>query len=1198
MKHIVALLVTVVMLIGLLSSCKTKDTPGDTTDTPGDTTGNTAGSEIYGNNVKTVIITNANQEDRIYESLSYVAGDIHLRTGIYPRICSDAEAQSAHEIVIGDTTRPIAVKAAELLERTIKREASTYPDEESALEDIVGYAVYAEGGSIAVVWTDWHVDEMAVEYLLDNYITENSLTLEDGYFEAKTLSLNEYLTQRAERMRDEQWAALENAIGKEYGSEIVSSMKSLYKLYRPEAVSWLANLYDADIGGFYYSNSARNTIGFLPDIESTYGVLCLVEETGMAEMFNNDYTKALPKWMLEQIGRWIQSLQDEDGYFYQPQWPKEYLYERGLQSRMTRDLGSAKSVLRKLGLLEIYPMSSLKYSGTLSAGRDVVTAVSKVIPTAGMLSQFESVENFRSYINKLDEEVMAISSPDERAYKLYAIGNEFQSTTSMVKANPEFATILYSFFEKHQDPDTGTWSSVVTYNAANGLHKIAHIYNSLGFELKYVDEMITTIISLLSRDVTTDPINAGVEVYNAWSSIEYIYENLRRCSSNPAQGQKKLAEIKQYVYANIAEAIDATASQIAGFIREDGSAGYNRDGSSSTAQGCPVAVSGTEEGDVNGYSIVTTSITRYIAGALDLPQYEVKLFGEKERLEFVGILEELGTIVKDADTLLPDVPITFEDGEIPEQFKIGVDSGKVLNEGASVTVDEVDGNHVLHVVGVNRNGIENGRNHAITVPINLTSSQANAAIIEFDLYVNDNGSDDNNSSLIEWVMRGKGGIILCPRIGTTSAGKVMLYDSNRAPIAVLGNIDQKIKFRFEYYWAEGEYKVYVNDLLKGKGNTLYAASLINNPITEMLLCSPSGTYSNYYIDNLRCSRVEKKYNPDDQIQYPEKPVTEDFEGATTSNQYGNGYNVITENGFSAVYSENKTNNGGATAVVRTDAVTGNKFLSVYAPTRANDERGHSLKMSVPTEMRDYPNAYVFETSIKLNSVSTSKGFLEIIFLNQTKGYRYGQINMTTNDDGIVCLAGLPVGYYDEWFDLKLEYYLEVGVIRVYNNNLYMGEITTFTSSDKTTAKDVAKLEAVTDFGISVYNASGSASFSIDNFATSLTELEYDADRAVDTLPAPNPDPDNFVPEPLPDEEPEPEPDPNPGTGGGTTPDPNPGTGGGTTPKPDPDPGTGGGTTPSPEIPEDNETEAPPLPGDNVYPDDYLPSDPDGYAPID
>lgn len=1199
MKRVIILLVAVFLPIIALFSCKT--------DIPDEGAGNEqVGNEIYGSKINTVLVIDLNASKQVQDGLGAIADEINSLSGKYPRKNADTQPKASHEIVVGDTSRPITAKAQALLEKEMKKALRDVSDE-AIIEDSVGYAIYAEGGSVAIVWSDWHLVEMSIDYFVENYVTDVSLKLADGYFKLEMLSLSDYLEERGNRIREEQWASLEQKIGPEYGAKVVASMRNLYSLYRPEAVSWIANLYDSDIGGFYYSNSARNTEGFLPDIESTYGALCLVEETGMAEMFDNDYTKALPADFLEKIGKWIQSLQNEDGYYYQPQWSKEFLYERGLQSRVTRDLGSAKTVLRRLGMSELYPVSSLNYGGSLSDGRDVVSAVSKLVPTAGMLSQFDSIASFTNYVNELDAAVLAIKDPDERAYKLYAIGNEFQSVTGMIKekakGDPQYITILHNFFEKHQDPDTGTWSSVVTYNAANGLHKIAHIYNSLGLELKYVDKMIVTMIDLLSRDVDTHPITSGVQVYNAWSSIGYIYENLRRCSSNPSEAENKLAELKQYVYANITKAIDATTSQFAGFFREDGSAGYNRDGSSSTAQGCPVAVSGSVEGDLNGYSIATVSITKYIATALDLPDYEVKLFSEKERVEFVKIIENLGTVIKDEEELYADIPVTFDDGQIPELFQIGVDSDKVLNKDASVTVEEIDGNNVLHVVGVHRGALPNGRNHAINIPLNLTSNKANSAVIEFDLFVYNEGSDDNNKSLIEWVIRAKNGIVLYTRIGTTSAGKVVLYDSDYATIAVLGNVDTKIRVRFEYYWTEGQYKVYVNDMLRGKGNNLYSSTLVNNQVTEMTLCSPSGTYSNFYLDNIRCSRVSMDYDPDEQIQYPEKPVTEDFEGDINSTRYGAGYNVTTEKGFGATYDSGRTNLGGATAVVRTDAVTGNKFLSVYAPKRANDERGHSLKMSVPTEMRDYPNAFVFETSIKLNSVSTSKGFLELVYYN---GGRYGQLNMTTNDDGLVCLAGLPVGYYDEWFDLRLEYHLKEGVIRVFNNGLYMGEITTFTSSDKTTAKDVAKLEAVTDFGISVYNASGSASFSIDNFATSLNELEYDAEREVDTLPAPNPDKDDFIPEPLPDEEPEtkpePEPDPdqpgtepdNPGTEPdepGTEPD-NPGT------KPD-EPGTGGGSvTPPLDIPEDSDVPAPPLPDENTSPDDHLPVDPDGFVPID
>ena len=837
------------------------------------------------------------------------------------------------------------------------------------------------------------------------------------------------------------------------------------------------------------------------------------------------------------IGTWIQSLQDEDGYFYHPQWPKSYINERGLQSRITRDRGSAITVLRKIGLPQVYPTSSGNVPGRLS-GESAVIAASKVVATAGVLTQFESVENFRNYINELDAEVSAISDPDARAGRLYAIGNEFQSTTSLVKANPEYVKILHEFFKKHQDPNTGTWSSVLTYNATNSLHKIGYVYNSLGLKYDYMYEMIDTIIEILSRDVETDPISTGVDCANAWAAIEHIYGNIKITSATPAETDERLSEVRNYIYANITRAIDATFSQLAGFVQLDGSIGYGRNGSAYTSQGCPAAVAGSAEGDVNGYGCASYAVTGYIFIALGLPEYEVDIFGEAERVRFVRIIEKLGEIVKNEEELFEDVTYTFNDGTIPENIEIVLNSGNVITEGASVAVEEIDGEKVLHVVAASRNGKAGMQNPSIVFPIPLTDAGANAAVIEFDFCVYDDGSTAH-TRMIEWAQRSSGTLVNYPTIGKTSAGKVMLYDSNGGAICELCNVDEKIKFTFVYFWAEGEYKIYVNDNFKAKGNTLYASTLTNMPLTEMSFYSPTSMYANYYIDNLRCSRVEKYNDPNETVQYPKEPVTEDFEGNVTSEKYGEGYNVKTENGFSALYPDKYTNNGGATAVIRTDEKTGNKFLSIYAPKRANKEYSHSLKMSLPTQMAEKPNVYVFEASLKLNSVCTSRDFLQIVFLNTTGSYRYGQLNMTVKDSKIL-LAGVPIGYFDQWFDLRLEYHLEKGVIRVFSDDLFMGEITEFSQSDSVTDKKVSAITSITDFSAGTMNSSGSVSFSIDNVSISLQEIEY-SEREADTLPSPNPDKDDFLPEvtvptPDPDPEPEPEPEPDPGIGGGDVPE--------------------------------------------------------------
>jgi hypothetical protein len=74
-----------------------------------------------------------------------------------------------------------------------------------------------------------------------------------------------------------------------------------------ELIRWLANLYDPETGGFYYSNSGRNTIGYAPDIESTEQALNLLSSSGALSAIG--YSPAnLPSWMKEALVNWIKPM--------------------------------------------------------------------------------------------------------------------------------------------------------------------------------------------------------------------------------------------------------------------------------------------------------------------------------------------------------------------------------------------------------------------------------------------------------------------------------------------------------------------------------------------------------------------------------------------------------------------------------------------------------------------------------------------------------------------------------------------------------------------------------------------------------------------------------------------------------------------------------------------------------------------------
>ena len=70
----------------------------------------------------------------------------------------------------------------------------------------------------------------------------------------------------------------------------------------------------------------------------------------MVDDFDARYAKAIPEWMKNDIGNWVKGLQNEDGFFYHPQWGKEI----GL-SRRSRDFNWCLGILKSLGKEKKYP---------------------------------------------------------------------------------------------------------------------------------------------------------------------------------------------------------------------------------------------------------------------------------------------------------------------------------------------------------------------------------------------------------------------------------------------------------------------------------------------------------------------------------------------------------------------------------------------------------------------------------------------------------------------------------------------------------------------------------------------------------------------------------------------------------------------------------------------------------------------------
>ena len=175
-----------------------------------------------------------------------------------------------------------------------------------------------------------------------------------------------------ENFMRERWRLLEEDLIKrtshKTGKDITEALKEMHALItRGDVVSWFANLYDPVTGGFYYSNSARDNDGFLPDLESTRQVMSFFLGSGMADKFGGDIKSALPEWISDGFVKFVKKMQDVNGYFYHPQWSKEETDAH--LPRLGRDLDWAVNLLGMCGAKPTYDTpNGIKGDGLLWDG--------------------------------------------------------------------------------------------------------------------------------------------------------------------------------------------------------------------------------------------------------------------------------------------------------------------------------------------------------------------------------------------------------------------------------------------------------------------------------------------------------------------------------------------------------------------------------------------------------------------------------------------------------------------------------------------------------------------------------------------------------------------------------------------------------------------------------------------------------------
>ncbi len=583
---------------------------------------------------------------------------------------SDKNPAYPNEIVIGRCNREISEYAYSCLEGKMRE--NIY---------ISRFCIYSTGNSIAIAFDDvrgytQHILDTAVAYIEKNYVKSNeSFNMPSGELHIDTIDLMAYQKEIDSAKENDAWAAFRKVAGDEAMSVL---MRKYNEIYSDMLVDWFANLYDTELGGFYYSNSARDyeqtTFNYqqydlAPDIESTAQALGFLESSGILQEFGS-IREALPEWMQESIVKYIKSCQDPNGYFYHPQWTKAMVDAQ--LARRGRDLTSALGILRRFGAAPTYDALETKGDGLSADGTPVsevaltypisissaaavsyIVALSSDVPAhlkdeasfRAYLAQFEKESNSKYILrdsywigNQLAAQAAQISNRDKQ---LAAAGESYTLSSILGEWLEDFCQEETGTWSLNYNTDTGEWAKNTIYDALNGLMKISSACESLGIALPYPEASVETAIATIT---TTDYNGTVCYAYNSWFAINNILSNVSTHEKDSKKAEQIITNIRTRLRENAPELIEATLNKQSIFLCEDGSFSYNETHTSTTSQGLPVAYrdpitssNGLKEGDVNATVICTTGTLGHMFDALGYPDVPI-LYGSDFN-EFMMIIE-------------------------------------------------------------------------------------------------------------------------------------------------------------------------------------------------------------------------------------------------------------------------------------------------------------------------------------------------------------------------------------------------------------------------------------------------------------------------------------------------------------------------------------------------------------------------------
>ena len=445
------------------------------------------------------------------------------------------------------------------------------------------------------------------------------------------------------------------------GDDVTEALKRIYNYIDGSALTdWLASLWEPSIcacgkcnkesgeitcygGAFYYSDSARDNEGFLPDVESTMQGLGRLTTHGAFAGYGNSFAAALPREIRDRIVRFVKSLQDEEsGYFYHPQWGSAIG-----PSRRGRDLGWSLALLNDFGEKPDYPTALERLENADKSEKNATRLPSsqknEAKPLPEVPGRFEdSLDSEESYLNWLYYNTQNLKVNTQGAHMLACVRSQVKAAGYLditidyldqkLRENYEEMKAAHEADPENNPPPTGLWQKNIDYYAVWGLLKLYGYYNVSGRPLPYPVEAMRTCVAA----VMIDPDEGGNyhmnDIFNMWGAAQRLINNVK--CHNP----ELLPTLYEIARENAPTMIDQTIRKLAKFKQADETYGYCMGYSSPKTQGVPVSL-GLPEGDVNAVALAMDTYT-FIYQVLGIASVEVTLCTPEDGERFIKTIME------------------------------------------------------------------------------------------------------------------------------------------------------------------------------------------------------------------------------------------------------------------------------------------------------------------------------------------------------------------------------------------------------------------------------------------------------------------------------------------------------------------------------------------------------------------------------